>query len=516
MAPMSDWRLGLALCLGFAVFYAGFTPAQFKGSDEVGVFQVTESLYRDSSLAVPVHHHAHVGADGRLYHAWALGQSVLTLPFYALSEVAARTLPGAWARALAGPRVERTRRLRPGTREKLRRAGLGDVRRQTLAYGGSLAIFFVCLYAQLAGGVLVAVFFALQRELGVSTRSALTAAALTGLCSYPAMMSVYFLRHSTEVIATLGAFTLFHAYRRTGRARWLALGSGVASTIFLVRFPGVLSGLGLGVYVTGCLRERVRAGGPAWIHAGAIAGPLLIGVGIHVALNYVRWGALLDSPMLTGGLESSNSFWTALSAFLLSPGTSVFVYSPLLLLLPWSFRSFWRTHSLECIAFVLIALTELLYFSNYRFWTGLWSAPGPRYLLPACVLLMIPLGAWLDGERSRVQRATLWVLAGVGGAVQIALLTGEWARVIRSERYVDYDPPFSFLFVPEASPIVASARVAWEGHIGAWLWKLGVGWPGQQAEPGVAAALALLWMAACAAMFVSVRRLAIRGAGRVM
>ena len=83
-----DWRLTFLLGLGCTIFYAGFTQASFKGIDEVGVFQVTEALYLDCSLAVPIHHHAHLGADGRLYHAWATGQSVLALPFYALSQLA--------------------------------------------------------------------------------------------------------------------------------------------------------------------------------------------------------------------------------------------------------------------------------------------------------------------------------------------------------------------------------------------------------------------------------------------
>jgi hypothetical protein len=504
-----DWRLTFLLGLGFTIFYTGFTHGSFKGSDEVGVFQVTEALYLDGSLAVPIHHHAHLGADGRLYHAWATGQSVLALPFYALSRVAESTLPTAWSRALAGPKGQSSRRLRAERVDELRRAGL-DIRRQTLRYGGSIEIFFVGLYAPVMSGVLLAVFFTLLRELGASTRSALTAAALTGLSSYPAMMSLYFLRHTTETVATLVAFALFHAYRRSGRLPLLALGSLAASSTFLVRFPAVLSGLGFGLYVGWCLWERVRAGAPRMPLALAVAGPLLLASAVHVSLEQRKWGNLFDSPMLAAGLESSASFWTPLSAFLWSPGISVFAYSPLLLLLPWTFASLWRTRRPECIAFATVALTELLYFSGYRFWTGLYSAPGPRYLFPGCVLLMLPLGVWLDGPRTRLQRLALWGLAAVGGGIQLALLTASWRGVVRGERYADYDPPFSFLFDPAASPIAASARVALDGNLDAWLWKLAFGWPGQDAQPAVAAALALLWITACAAMLRWIRRTARR------
>lgn len=507
-----EWRLALAVGLTCTLFYSGLTHGNFKGSDEVGVFQVTESLYRDRTLEVPVHHHAHVGADGRLYHAWATGQSVLALPFYALSQLADAVLPDSWTQALAGPRGQSTRRLRPGRLEELRRAGIADVRAQTLRYSGWLPIFFVSLFAPVASGALVAVFFLLQRELGVSIRSALAAAMLTGLASYPAMMSTFFLRHTTETVAILAAFALFHAYRRTGALPLLAWGSLVASSAVLVRFPAVLSSLGLAFYVGWCVRHRARDGARLSPALLSVVGPLVLLGAVHCGLNYAKWGTWFLSPMVSGGLESSTSFWTALSAFLWSPGISVFAYSPLLLLLPWTFRAQWRVGRPECIAIVIIVVTELLYFSNYRFWTGLWSAPGPRYLFPASVLLMVPLGVWLDGSRSRIQNGLLWGLACLGGIAQLALSTATWSGVIRGEGYKDYDPAFSFLFVPDASPIVGSLRVVLAGDLDTWLWKLAVGWPGQSAEPVVAAGLAFLWIAASTGMWLWVRRI-VRAAG---
>jgi hypothetical protein len=498
----ADLRIAFVLGLGCAVFYAGFTHGSFKSSDEVGVFQVTEALYRDGTLSVPPHVHAHVGADGRLYHAWATGQSVLALPLYATADLARRTLPASWTRAMAGPRNQTKAKFRPRKAAELRRAGLTGVTGFTLRYAGSLEIFFVCLFAPIASGALVAVFFLFVREIDVSRRSALIAALLMGLCSYPATMSVYFLRHTSEAIATLGAFALLHAYRRTGALPWLAWGSAAASATFLVRFPSVLSGLGLGVYVIWSIRERWKSGAAVAPALLAVAGPLAVAIAVHSGLNYARWGSWFLSPMVSGGLESSASFWTSLSAFLWSPGISVFAYSPILLLLPWTFAALWRVGRLECIAIVIIALTELLYFSNYRYWTGLWSAPGPRYLFPACVLLLTSIGAWLDGPPGRVQRGALWLLAGLGALSQLALVTARWATVIRLERYKQYQPEHSFLFVPDASPIVASARAAMDGQLSTWLWNLGAGWPGQPSEPATAVAvgLALVWIAASAAL----------------
>ena len=85
-------------------------------------------------------------------------------------------------------------------------------------------------------------------------------------------------------------------------------------------------------------------------------------------------------------------------------------------------------------------------------------------------------------KRSRIRNGVLWTLACVGGVVQLGLLTASWSRVIESRTYTDY----SFLFALDASPIVNSMRVVMAGHIDTWLWKLGVGWPGQPANPVVA------------------------------
>lgn len=501
-----DWRIAIAIGLAFGVFYSGFTQAKFKSSDAVGVFAVTESLFERQSLEIPIHHHAHLGADGRLYHAWAIGQSVLALPLYGLGKLAKSTLPEPWVRALAGRKISHTRRLRQGRVDELRDAGLGEIRQQTLEYGGTLEIFFVCLFAPLSGGALIAAFYLLQRRLGASTRSALIAASLTGLCGYAATMSIYFLRHTAETLALLIAFGLFHRYRETGSLRLLALGSLAAASIFLVRFPGVLCGPGLAIYLLWCIRERSRiAPEPISRTLAPILGPLSAAVALHCTLNYVRWGTWLGSPMTRGGFETSESFWTALSAFAWSPGIGVFAYSPLLLLLPWTLPALWQKRRWECIAFVTIAVSELLYFSNYRFWTGLWSAPGPRYLFPASILLMLPLGLWLDRPLTHIRQVAVWGLATVGAITQLALLTGTWSAVVRS---VDTSSDFSFLFVPDSSPIIDSARLALQGQIDSWLWVLANGWPGHPPQPAAAVVLTGAWLATTAALFVWVRRMA--------
>lgn len=494
----SDWRTAAALALVFLVFYAGFTHAKFKSTDSTGVFAVTESLYERHTLEVPVHRHAHLGAGDTLHAPFAIGQSVLALPLYALAKGARAVLPQSWSTALAGPLLETKKGLREETKRRLApalRRGIPQVEHSV--YGGTLETFFVGLYAPILSALLAMGLFVLLRRLEVSPRIALLTTFLICVCSYPATMSVYFLRHTSETVSVVFAFVFVKEFLDTGRTRALALGCTFASLTFLVRFPGVLAGPAIGVYVLHGLWQRRRVEARPWLpDLLAVSLPLAAALMAHVGLNYLKWGAVIGSPMVTGGLETSNSFGTSFAAFLLSPGISVFAYSPLLLLLPWTLRAAWRRWPWECVAFLVYGVVQLLFFSNYRFWTGLWSSPGPRYLFPAGVFLLVPMAAWLE-TRPRGWARRAWVgLAALGAASQFVLLTANWSAVMGRERYTAYDPQFSFLFLPHASPILASGRAVADGVIDTWLWKLASGWQGQDPAPLVAVVLAFLWISA--------------------
>jgi hypothetical protein len=501
-----DWRIGGAVGLVFLVFYAGFTHARFESTDEFGTYLMTESLFERASLEVPIHRHAHVGADGRLHAPFAIGQAVLALPLYALGKAEDRELPRAWVRALAGPERVIARELPAVLAARIASAlppGSAPVERTV--YGGTIEISSVDLYAPLASAVLAAGLFLLLRRLGASQRAALLTVFAIGVCSYPAMMSIYFLGHVSELAMVVFALLGFRTFCETGRRLPLALGSAFASSTFLVRFPGVLAGPALAVYLAHCLRERWRSE-PARGRAdlAAVGAPLCAAVALYAVTNELQWGSPFSSPVVAGGLERNESFATALAAFLFAPGISVFAYSPLLLLLPWTLRAAIRRWPWECASFAIYALTQLLYYANYRYWTGLWSAPGPRYLFPSGALLLLPLAAWLDERPARMALATATALAVLGGVAQLALLTADWQEVTRPLHEAEAaasggdpnrEPDFAFLFDPAASPIWGSLRATAAGQIDTWLWKLARGWPGEPARPGIALALALCWTA---------------------
>lgn len=478
-----DWRIAGVLAGGFFLFFLLFNHGKFTTTDEAGAYETTRALYENGDLAVPPVRHSFAGRDGRRYSQYAIGQSVLALPFYGLGRLARATLPDPWIVSLAGPRDQL----------------ITDD--EYAVFGGDVEIFFVGLYPPLICSLLVALFFRLERRLGASPASAAAASVLVGATSYLAMMSIYFLRHATESVCVLGALYGYACYRDSGSLRALAGGSLLASATVLVRLPGVLAGPGLLLYLALTLRARRAMGADfSWGRTlAAIVLPLLLVLGLHFAVNQAKWGAWLGSPMVLEAFSSRSSTWVGLWGFLLSPGIGLFAYSPLLLLLPWTAAALWRRFPTECAAGAVVCLTYLLFFAGFGQWTGLWSSPGPRYLYLPGLLLMLPLGPWLDGERGRIARVSVVALALVGLAVQLSLLTASWPISVRLAGYADYRPQFAFLFMPDASPILAMARASLAGYVDMWLVKLASGWPGQAGQPVAAASIGSLLVLGVAA-----------------
>lgn len=471
MSP--DLRVAAWLGVSCAVLYALLGHGHFKSSDEISVYEATAALWERGDLVVEEGPHVFPGRDGRLYNHFAVGQSVLALPFYGLGRVLDTALPSSWTKALAGPR-----------------------RKPRGRSGGSVEIWAVLLYPPVASGLLVGVFFLFQRRLGASTGGAATAAALLGAGTYVVTMSAYFLRHTSEALLILGALYGFHRYRWSGNLLALTLASAVASLVFLVRVPAAVAAPGLLGYLLWALHGRSRAGDDRRRPLRAlvaVALPLALALAVHIVVNEAKWGSWLGSPMVAQVVYFDSPLQVGLQGLLLSPGASVFLYSPLLLLCPWLLRSFWTAHRAECAAALGISLCFLLVCAGFWSWSGLWSAPGPRYVFAATPLLLLPLGQWLDAARARGDRrpwAAALVLAALGALVQVAVTSSSWNTVVDLNDWRKWEPGMEFLFIPSESPVLAGARALAQGYVDSWLWWIGIGWRSAPPRAGLALLLA--------------------------
>ncbi len=490
-AGAAERGIALRLALAFFLLFALFHRGHFSGTDEVGLYQVTRSLFEHGSLAVPDFVHTAEGVDGRRYSHFSVGHSALAVPFYALGSAAARWLPEPARAALAGPPLELARG------------------------GGSVEVFFVLLYPPALGAALVALFFLFERRLGVSRGVAVVCAALFGATTYVATHSTFFLRHVPECLTIVGALYFFFAWKQEGRPAALWLGSAFASATLLVRLPAGIAGPALAGYLAWCLYERAgRRLDPALTARAlpAIAVPLFVALALSAASDWVRWGVPWNPNQLGTATAGSAPLARSLRGALLSPGMSIFVYSPLLLLAPFAFPVLWRRHRPEAVACAALCLTFLLVFSSFIGWTGLYSAPGPRYQLIATPLLLLPLGLWLQERPDRWVWWVVGLLAALGLFVQGLFVSVIWAELVDQMGWQRYAPKWEFLFVAADSPVAGAARYVFASPLplDAWLLRLAHGWPGHPPAPGAALAILSVWALLLAASLASLVRAVLR------
>lgn len=394
-------RAAVWIFLAFSVLYVGITRGHFIVTDEIAVYQATRSLWEEGNLSTGWMNNTFPGRDGRYYAVYSPGLSVASLPLYGLGKYLGRALARAgrqdWIAIFAGPSIgwEPTR------------------------WGGNIEIFFVNLLNCFTTALLCAVFFAFSLRLGVSPRWSLVSTAFLGLTSYVAPFSTRFLQHSSEALFLLWAFYFLFSNARHPDWRSRAWAGVMVALMLLFRFPSVVALPGLALYLLWSVWQcrpadrKVRSYFPeALKQVVPFVVPVVAGIALHLAVNYLKFGTV----SLAGGY-GQNRFTTPLLkghyGFLLSSGDSIFLFTPLLLLLPWTVRHFSRRYRTEALLLAFLGTSYLVFYGTFEHWHGLWSALGLRYLVPIVPLLLLPLGGRME-QGGRKAWLALAPLAAIG------------------------------------------------------------------------------------------------------
>jgi hypothetical protein len=160
-------------------------------------------------------------------------------------------------------------------------------------------------------------------------------------------------------------------------------------------------------------RTRVEA-------AVALALGMALAAAIHVAWNTYRFGRPFDFGYGWGGMIPQlppRQFLAAdvprgLVVLLLSPGKSIVLWAPILLLAGARATRFWRREPAAALGLAISATVGLIFFAAYLFPEGGY-AHGPRNLVPLIPLLLLPAGGPDSGR---------WPLAPVAACAAVGLL----------------------------------------------------------------------------------------------
>jgi hypothetical protein len=396
----------------FQFFYLLGSTGRVHTPDEYNTLYTTESLVLRGSTAVPqaVHLHNFYGRfdlHGLPRAAYPPGQAALCTPWYALGQYVLSQLPGVPA--------EDT----------------------DLVVG-----FSSCLSSATFSALAVSFFFLLLVGIGISPRASLLATALLGLGTPIFAYSEWFFSEPLSVAVLMGvAWALFGCRHEPITLRRSAVAGLVLGLATWVRPTNVLA---IAVFALAII---VRDGKPALRAATILCATSAIGVLALLIHNGLLFGSPLEFgyPAVAGGVKIRNTFDTPLSmglyGFLFSPGKSVFIFAPPLILAGAGLRRLWKLERGVATLAILCPLVYLFFFARYSSWEGGYCV-GPRYMVPSIALLCSGLGPILADGKNRFKRIAL-VLLILGAMVQCITLATSFMED-QAPRWHYYDANWTY------------------------------------------------------------------------
>jgi hypothetical protein len=425
-------------CLLFLNFFNFlFSSGRVRTIDEVSADFQVDSIARHGTAAIPQAVEAKmfygtIDRFGRPESPYPPGQALVMLPWYAVGRFVGKHLPGLPLNAR-------------------------DI----------VTDFFLTGESAFASALAVAFALCIFLQLGIAPKASILAAGLLALATPLAAYSGWLLSEPLAAALLLGAAAvLFASPPGTPIRLARALGAGaLLGAAIWVRPTHVII---VPIFFIGLiLREREKG----WSAATALAVAAGVGVALLLWRNAFLYGNLFEFgyPSAAEGGKALNTFETPLATgilgFLVSPGKSIFLFSPPILLALAGLPRLWRRD--RGLAFVAAAapIAYLLFFATYTQWEGGYCY-GPRYLVPALALLGLGVGPALAARHEPAARNIRLLAIAVfvaGFFVQAIGTTTSFLEADVAGGYYDAQYNYRMSFSPVAMHIRLLAHYATSG-----------------------------------------------------
>ena len=346
-------------------------------------------------------------SGGPFYSKYGIGQSLAAAPLYAAGLQIARFVPP-------------------------------EVRQET-------ATLVTSMYTSIITAITGALLCALALRLGWSRRVAMALALLFGVSTPAWAYTTSFFSEPTLGLCLLGALAavLWDAEIESPIALLLAGGCLGLAVLTHAADSAFYVPLFLFYVAARCPSER-RAWTAALLSERGTWSVAVLMCPVLVALAVTAWYdvARFGSPFTTGyGIvgdvhdlhppHSLQGLWEGIYGPLLSPGKGLVLYAPILLLWPWATVRFRRSAGgAAWLVAGILAVAVLTHANTLIVWLGGW-AWGPRFVVPAIPVLIVPLGALLNGAGDGLRRLA-WLLGILGAVIQVP------AVLLDKNAYISY------------------------------------------------------------------------------
>jgi hypothetical protein len=305
-------------------------------------------------------------------------------------------------------------------------------------------------FAALAAGMAFLIFV----RLGLSIRVALMAASMLALATPLLSYSAVLYSEPLTCVLLLGAAAALFANRRDVLVSWqeAVLGGILLGTMIWVRPAHVIAAP---VFLIALL---ARDGEKGWRAVRIVAAVVAVFGIAYLCRNHYLFGDFFDFgyPSVSDGGKNMNSFDTPLATglygFLFSPGKSVFLFAPPILLAIAGLRKLARLDKGLAVVAGALPVVYLFFYATFTQWEGGFCV-GPRYLVPAIAVLCLGLGPMLEKAGAWIWRVALG-LSIVGFAVQAINLATSFFEDQANGRY--YDAHYNYRM--DYAPLVTMTR----------------------------------------------------------
>jgi hypothetical protein len=397
-------RTGIYLFLFFQGLYALTASGNtFRVPDEFEVYFQAEHFADRGALSVPQTlamrppiFFGKFGLDGEPYAPYGPLAALLALPHH-----------------LAGRAV----------------AWIAGVPREPLPQGIAwlfLVAAITSLATSTAAALTVAGFYRAARTLGADSARALLLSLLLGgaTCLWVYGTTLYSEAFVAAALVWAAAFLLEarqspeRARDRLVQAAFLLTVAGLTKVTALVFMPGFV----LAVLVDGGMPPRRRVQAAAVVAAGAA-----VALTFQLGWNLQRFGDAFDVgydwsetvPVRPFRAFAVEDLPRGLAVLLLSPGKSLFVWAPALLLAAWRMPRLWQADRALAAGLLTSLAIALAFYGSYLFPEGGY-AHGPRHLVPLIPLLLLTAA---HPAAAAPRRASLAVCGAAGAAVMLGAVS---------------------------------------------------------------------------------------------